>query len=120
MNRRFYAPDDEGIPGHYMEIEQWGDGWYITFHDEKGNHTCTAGGYESEAHAIRKAHDFRPNWREPADEPGVCPACGSHDCESEHVTVNGDGITVWAECIECGEVFTEDYKLTAKNRGWKR
>ena len=65
MNRRFYAPDDEGIPGHYMEIEQWGDEWYITFHDAKGNCYCTAGGYDSEAHAMRKAHDFCPMWRDP-------------------------------------------------------
>ena len=43
MNRRFYAPDDEGMPGYYMEIEQWGAEGYITFNNEKRNCYCTAG-----------------------------------------------------------------------------
>ena len=119
MNRRFYAPEDEGIPGYYMEIEQWGDEWYITFHDAKGNCYCSAGGYESEAYAMRKAHDFRPKWRDPwMEEPGVCPACGSHDCEAPHVTANGNTMTMWAECCECGAVYMEDYELTTKRMGW--
>lgn len=124
MNRRFYAPDGEGADGHYMEVGQYpdkvGGEWFIRFYDADGNLYNVADGYENAPEAMWYAHKFRPKWRDPwAEEPGVCPACGSHDCEAPHVTVNGKTVTMWVECSECGSTHMEYYELTTKKMGWR-
>ena len=125
MNRRFYAPDGEGADGHYMEIGQYPNDerfmgeWFIRFYDADGNLYNVADGYENAPEAMWYAHKFRPKWHDPwAEEPGVCPACGSHDCEAPHMTANGKTVTMWVECSECGSTHMEYYELTTSKMGW--
>ena len=40
-------------------------------------------------------------------ELGVCPECGSRDCDCAHQTVEGDELFVWSECADCGCQFIE-------------
>ena len=45
-----------------------------------------------------------------ATDLGICPECGSFDCECCHETLNGDELWVWSECGECGHQFIEVFK----------
>ena len=44
-------------------------------------------------------------------ELGVCPECGSRDCNCAHETVNDNELSVWSECGECGHQFIEVFAL---------
>ena len=41
---------------------------------------------------------------------GVCPKCGSTDCECWHETIEGDELWFWGACGECGHQFIEVFK----------
>lgn len=49
-------------------------------------------------------------------ELGICPECGSFDCDWQHETVNGDELLVWSKCCECGHQFIEVFKRVGVER----
>jgi uncharacterized Zn finger protein len=42
---------------------------------------------------------------------GICPKCGSADCDCAHETVDGNELSVWSECANCGHQFIEVLEL---------
>ena len=51
-----------------------------------------------------------------ASDLGVCPECGSRDCDCQHETLEGDELWVWSVCCECGHHFIEVFKRDRKER----
>ena len=45
-----------------------------------------------------------------ATDIGICPKCGSSDCECWHETIEGDELWFWGACGECGHQFIEVFK----------
>jgi len=45
-----------------------------------------------------------------ATDLGICPECGSYDCDCCHETVSGEELWVWSHCNECGHQFIEVFK----------
>lgn len=51
-----------------------------------------------------------------ASDLGVCPECGSWDCNTAHETLEGDELWVWCECGDCGHQFIEVFKRDRTER----
>ena len=47
---------------------------------------------------------------------GVCPECGSTDCDCQHETVNNGMLWVWSECCNCSHQFIEVFKRVRVER----
>lgn len=51
-----------------------------------------------------------------ATDVGICPVCGSIDCDCYHETLNKDELWVWSQCNECGYQFIEVFKRDRTER----